>query len=193
MRGRVFVLTGAALLGLATVAGAQRATADFRATAVMPSQSLAGADLNVGIGFGATLAYRVLEHLHMYGGWDWIHFGEKNAVAGANRDFEETGYGFGLRFEHPLSSGSAAAYRVEGAGTWKHVEVENDAGTIIADSGHELGFEVGLGMSVPLGSAWNFSPALRYRSMSNNLTIATATSAFSLKYTGLEFGISRRF
>ena len=52
--------------------------------------------------FMRTLAVRALKHLHVYGGWDWMHFSSDNSFAGSNMDFEETGYTYGLRYQHPL-------------------------------------------------------------------------------------------
>lgn len=183
-----------ALLALpAGEAHAQRLTADLRTAVAAPTQNLADADLGTGFGFGATLAWRLQPHLHAYGGWDWMHFRADRSFAGAERDFEETGYTFGLRFEHPFRDVSRILYRLEAGGTYKHIEIEDDDGALIADSKHGLGFELGGGVLVPLGESWRFVPALRYRALSREFTTGGTTTKGDLRYTALEIGISRRF
>lgn len=172
---------------------AQRLTLDLRGAVAAPTSELGGADLSIGAGFGGTLAWQVQPHLHLYGGWDWMRFTADNSFAGAEPDFEETGYTLGLRFEHPLRQSSSILYRLEAGGTYKHIEVEDANGDIIEDTGHGLGFELGAGLLVPLGKTWKLAPALRYRSLSRDFTIASTTTSGSLRYAALEIGFSRRF
>ncbi|HEX7121196.1 MAG TPA: outer membrane beta-barrel protein [Gemmatimonadaceae bacterium] len=167
---------------------AQRVTVDLRGVVTMSTEDLPNTDLGTGYGFGGTLALRVMPHLHLYGGWDWLHFAPDQSFRGPNMDFEETGYTFGLRFEHPFVPTSALAYRIEAGGIYKHVEIEDD-GDVIEDTGHDLGFELGLGAVVPLGTIWRLTPALRYRSVALDF----AAAAGDMRYTALEVGISRRF
>lgn len=179
------------LVGATPVLEAQRLTLDLRPVIAAPN-NLANAELDMGVGFGATLAWRLQPHLHLYGGWDWLHFGSGNSFAGSDIDFEETGYTFGLRFEHPLGDASSLLYRLEAGGTYKHVELEDDDGDIIADSNHELGYEAGLGLLWPMG-AWRFGPTVRLRSLSPAFEINGLTTSGTLRYVGLEVGVSRRF
>lgn len=180
---------------LATPSGltAQQLAADLRAVGATSTQRLAGADLSVGVGFGATLAYRIQPHLSAYGGWDWINFRADQSFAGADMDFVETGYTLGLRFDHPISGDSGPLFRIEAGGTYKHVEVENTSGNIITDSGHELGFEAGGGVVIPLGTAWRLTPTVRFRSLSPAFDITGATTRSEFRYVGVEFGVSRQF
>jgi hypothetical protein len=191
---RPLVLTVACLMaaGAAGSAQAQRFTVDLRPVIASPSE-LAGSELDVGLGFGATVAYQLQQHLHLYAGWDWLQFGANNSFAGLDRDFGETGYTFGLRFEHPLSEASRLLYRVEGGGTYKHVEIENQDGDIIADSDHSLGYELGLGLLWPAGNTWRFGPTFRFRSLDPDFDISGVGTSGTLRYMGLELSISRRF
>src|SRR5688572_7853594 len=66
------------------------------------TRNLADAALSTGFGFGGSVGYRFLSHVSTYAGWDWHHFRSDTSFAGPNMDFEETGYAFGLRFEHPI-------------------------------------------------------------------------------------------
>jgi hypothetical protein len=147
----------------------------------------------MGFGFGATLAYRIQPHVHVYGGWDWMHFRADQSFAGTDMDFEETGYTLGLRFEHPFRAGAAFAYRIEGGGTYKHNELENTAGDLVANTGHGFGYEIGAGLMVPLRTAWSVAPALRYRSLTRDYTAAGSTREGNLRYIAFELGLTRQF
>jgi hypothetical protein len=195
MQRIILALSATAAVGLAgELQAQQRVTVDLRAAAAVAAQKLAGTELDAGIGFGGTLAFRIQPHLHVYGGWDWLHFSADDSFAGSDRDFEETGYTFGLRFEHPVRGEEGRlAYRLEGGGTFKHIEIEDDEGELVADSDHGLGFEVGAALLMPLGDTWRFVPALRYRSLDRDFRIGSTTTDASLRYVSLELGISRRF
>ena len=186
-------LFGAALLVVAPELSAQRLSMDLRGAVATPTAKLAGTELETGFGFGATLAYRIQPHLHLYGGWDWMHFSANQSFAGAEMDFEETGYTFGLRFEHPFRAGAALAYRLEGGGTYKHNELENTAGDLVANTGHGLGYEAGVGLVVPIRSAWSLAPTLRYRSLTRDYSVAGSSTEGDLRYIALEVGLSRSF
>lgn len=193
---RMTAITGLALLAgmlVSTSSQAQRMTLDLRSAGASATEELAGTDLDVSFGIGGTVAWRVQPHLHLYGGWDWLHFGSDHSFAGANRDFEETGYTFGLRFEHPLTTSGKYLYRLDAGGTWKHVEVEDQAGDILYDSGHSLGYECGAGMVFTIGDAWRLVPMVRYRSLSPEFDMGTSVMRGDLRYVGFEAGLSFRF
>lgn len=192
---KVIAITALAVLAgmFGTTAQAQRMTLDLRSAGASATEELAGTDLDVSFGIGGTVALRVQPHLHVYGGWDWLHFGSDHSFAGANRDFEETGYTFGLRFEQPFTPSGRLLYRVDAGGTWKHVEVENSAGDILYDSGHSLGYECGAGMVLAIGDTWRFVPMVRYRSLSPEFDMGNQVMRGDLRYVGLEAGLSYRF
>jgi hypothetical protein len=187
---RIVVLATAALSLLAMpydASGQERVALDVRGVLASATGDLADADVGTGFGFGATVALRVQQHLHLYGGWDWVHFGADDA------DFEETGYTFGLRFEHPLRAGGRTGYRLEGGGTYKHVEVEDGDGDLIADSDHKLGFELGAGLVTPLGDVWRVTTMGRFRSLSPEFDVGPGITSGTFRYVALEIGFTRRF
>lgn len=189
------LVAAAALTCVATPLAAQdsRFTADLRGEVAFPIEKLHDAELNTGLGFGATLAVRLQPHLHMYGGWDWLHFASKeNSFGGDKADFEETGYTLGLRFQHPFREPGTLQFRVEGGATYKHVEVENTDGDIILDSGHSAGFEGGAGLVLPYGR-WQVVGMIRGRSLSPEFTVANTTTKGTLRYVGIELGGTVRF
>jgi hypothetical protein len=178
---------------LASDLPAQQLTLDLRGAIAMPTADLADADLSTGAGFGATLAVQLQPHLHLYGGWDWMRFTADESFAGPEPDFEETGYTFGLRFEHPLGASSRTMYRLEAGGTYKHFEFEDEDGDITVDTGHGLGYEAGVGLLLPLSGSWRLAPTVRYRALSRDFTVGSITTTGDLKYVALEIGFSKRF
>lgn len=194
MKKLLFSRTAIAMAFGASIAGAQGPfSVDLRIAGVTPTSKLAGTDLSTGLGAGATIAFRLQPHLHLYGGWDYIAFAPDQSFAGVDHDFEETGYTYGLRFEHPFGAATGMLYRLEAGGTYKHVEIEDADGDIVADSEHSVGFEFGAGAVFNANSNWRFVPMLRYRSLSPDFTIGSVTTEGTLQYVGLELGLSRRF
>ncbi len=184
------------LLGLTTrdLAAQQSWAFEGRLNVDVPTQELAGEDLGTGLGFGGTLHYRFLPHLGVYGGWDWAHFNPDNSFAGADVDLEETGYSFGLRFEHPFAGEEGGtAWWARAGGTYAHLEFEDRDGDLITDTGHGLGWEVAGGIAYGFRPSWMVNPGVRFRSLSRDVTIGNTTRSVDLSYLALEVGIARRF
>jgi hypothetical protein len=194
MTRKLIASASLALLAFVSTAQAQqRFTADLRLVAALPTSELTDSDLGTGLGIGATIAVRVQPHLHVYGGWDWIRFSSEQSVPGTKNDFEETGYTFGLRFEHPLRMESRVSYRLEAGGVYKHTEIEDEEGELIVNSGHGLGYEVGAGLLFPLSNGVNVTTTLRWRARANEFEIGNIVTKSDLNYAGLEVGLSKRF
>lgn len=159
------------------------------------TESFLEADLGTGLVFEATVGYRLLPHLAVYAGWDWVRFSTERSLLGPDRDVEETGYVFGARFEHPFrgDGGEGLLYRGRLGGTYSHIEVEDSGGTRIADSGHGLGWEAGLALVVPAGEKVRLTPGFRYRSLSRDIRVATIDTPAELRYFTLEMGVSVQF
>jgi opacity protein-like surface antigen len=187
------VITGAAaMLAGAGVASAQgRWSVELSGGAAFATEKIGDADLNTGFGLGLTGRYRFLPHLAVYGGWDWHHFTVDQPVGGEDVDIEDTGYTFGLRFEHPLVSRVAGWVRA--GGTANHIELENESGSLVSDSGHGLGWEIGGGLSVPIGTRLTLTPGVRYRSLSRDVEIGGVTTPTDLRYVVAGAGIALTF
>ena len=166
---------------------------DLRAGGAAATAELGDADLSIGFGFEGTLMVRTMEHLFVYAGWDWHAFSSDESFAGPDIDFEETGYAFGVLFEHPLKNGDLPAIQLRAGATVNHIEVEDDDGEILADSGHGVGWEVGAGLAVPFGDSWRLTPGFRFRTLSRDLEIGSTTTAVDLSYIAFEIGFSRLF
>ncbi len=136
--------------------GASYATAD-----------IGDANLKTGLGFEGTFHYRFMEHTGIYLGWGWKKFGADQSFAGNNMDFEETGYTYGIQFKHPLAQ-TRLNYVVRAGGIYNHVEIENNDGDIVSDTGHGLGWQVSGGIELPLGQSWALIPSVKYSSLSRD-------------------------
>ncbi len=184
-----------ALIALPATTHAQdRWRLEARTGAAFTTQDLADASLDPGFGFEATIAYKFMPHLAAYAGWDWYHFStSQGSFGGPASDLEETGYAFGMRFEHPIGGMERVALRLRAGGTYNHVEIENGAGETIGDSGHGLGWEAGAALGIVLGQSWELSPGVRYRSLTPDLDFAGAATVGTLEYVAVEIGVSRTF
>ncbi len=185
------------LIGAAAADAQQPWAVELRVGADVPTQNLGDADLGTGIGLDGTVRYSFLPHLAVYAGWDWIHFNPDNGFAAADLDVEETGYVFGLRFEHPFSgevaAGAGPSWWVRAGGTYSHLEIEDAEGEIVADSDHGLGFEAGAGLAFDIGGRWSLTPGARYHSLSRELELEAGTADVDLQYIALEIGLAWRF
>lgn len=199
MRRRVsavvpIVLSALLPLSAAPVAGQGAFSVELQGGAGFPVGDLEE-PLVTGPGFGAIGSYRFLPHLAVYAGWDWFRFGSGTSFAGNEVDFEETGYVFGLRFEHPLpfDPGIPLAYRLHGGATYKHLELEDTDGVLLADSGHGFGWEVGGALTWDVNPRWYLSPGVRYRALDRSVEIDGSTTDLELAYVTVHLGVGLRF
>ena len=186
-------ILGLTLLFAPSTAQAQnRLSFEFRPGVAVATQDLADASLGTGFGFEGTIGYRFLPHLAVYGGWDWHRFTSDASFAGNNVDFEETGYAFGLRFQHPVGGSEAIDVRLSGGGTYNHIEIEGSDGELIVDSEHGLGWEAGAGLALRAGG-WEVAPVVRFRSLTRDFVVGNVTTTGTLRYVTVTLGFSRSF
>jgi hypothetical protein len=164
---------------------------EIRGGPAFATENLGGVSLGTGFGFEGTAGFRVQPHLSVYAGWDWHRF--PSDAAGAENDYEETGYAFGLLFEHPIGGSDALALQLRAGGTYNHIEIENTAGDLVTDSEHGLGWEGGAGLAIRLAGQWQLTPGLRFRSLSRDLVAGSVTTPADLRYVAVEVGFSKRF
>lgn len=183
-----------AVLVQASAANAQeRWGVELRTNFAIATQDEARDTSEKGVGFEGSVQYRFLPHLAAYAGWDWNYFPALEDIAGPDMEIIETGYVAGLRFEHPFSEGSGTAGWVRVGATVKHLELENEEGDLVDDSGHGLGWEAGAGVAMPLGERWMLTPGIRYSSLSRDLEIESVTKPVSLQSLAFELGVGFRF
>jgi hypothetical protein len=150
------------------------------------------ASLNAGFGFEGILHYQFMPHTGIYAGWGWNRFGADNSFAGNDVCFEETGYVFGLQFKHPIRTLPLSWYMRAG-GLYNHIEIENAAGDIIGDTGHSLGFQLAVGIDLPLGNSWSITPGLKYNYLSTDIEMEGINTNLNHNYISLRAGFLKRF
>lgn len=197
----------AALLILPTLLSAQPSNAtsrwslEFSGDGAFPTSELGSASLNTGFGLGASARFRLQQHLLAYAGWEWHRFSTDELIASQSLDAEDTGYSFGLRFEHPFRDDAAfgdglfadAGYWLRAGGLWNHIEVEDEAGEIIADTKHGIGYELGAGIVLPISERLALTPGVRFRSLPRDLTLNTTTQSVTLQYVNVMVGLTIAF
>jgi hypothetical protein len=156
------------------------------------TKDISDADLGVGFGSELTIAYRFMPHLAAYAGWSYNNFAVDQSFAGADASFEETGYTFGLQFIHPIGE-SDISYLIRAGGTYNHIEIENNDGDIIIDSGHGLGWQAEAGLVIPLSEKFSLLPSLRYRSLNRDIEIENVSTSVDLNYLSVGVGLSWSF
>ncbi|HSW53755.1 MAG TPA: outer membrane beta-barrel protein [Ignavibacteriaceae bacterium] len=165
---------------------------EFRPGVNYATQDIADADLGLGFGTELTIAYRFMPHLAAYAGWSYNNFAVDQSFAGSDASFEETGYTFGLQFIHPIGE-SGLSYLVRAGGTYNHIEIENNSGDIIIDSGHGLGWQAEAGLVIPLSEKFSLLPSLRYRSLNRDIEIENVSTSVDLNYLSVGVGLSWSF
>lgn len=171
--------------------GQNKIGVELRGGGDFATTELGDADLKTGLGFEAIVDYRFSRYLGVFAGWGWNNFTAETSFAGNKKDFEETGYLFGLELSSIGNADLGFYFRV--GGIYNHIEVESEAGNVIADSGHGMGLRAEIGADFHLGSDWYLRPGIKYQELSRDLTIETVTTPVDLKYIGVSLGVSKRF
>lgn len=185
----LMVLTAVLVIVALPLQAQERWSLEFTGGPAVPLGDLGDVDLNAGLAFGASVSAKVLPHLAVYGGWDWVHLSSDEDGADGELDVEETGYVLGLRFEHPLRGEDGfPKLRLQGGGTYKHIEIEDEEGDLFADSDHGLGWEAGAGLVMSLGERWTLTPGVRFRSLSRELDFGMGERSSDLRYLAFELG-----
>lgn len=165
---------------------------EFRPGVNYATQDIADADLGLGFGGELTIAYRFMPHLAAYAGWSYNNFAVDQSFAGSDANFEETGYTFGFQFIHPIGE-SSIKYLARIGGTYNHIEIENNDGDIIIDSGHGLGWQAEAGLVIPLSDKFSLLSSVRYRSLNRNIDINDVSTSVNLNYLSVGVGLSWSF
>ena len=186
------LLSAVLLLPASSLLAQDRLSLELRGDVAFATKELGDANLSPGLGVEAMLAYRFMPHLGVYGGWGWKQFSDDDSFAGSDVDFEETGYTFGLQFIHPFGE-SSVNYLVRAGGVYNHIEAEDNEGSITADTGHGLGWQVEVGVDMPFNDYWSLRPSVRYRTLSRDFDIEAVTTEVDLNYISVGVGFARSF
>lgn len=171
--------------------GQDRFSIQFRPGVSFATTDFGDADLNAGFGFELSGSYRFMPHVFAYAGRGWNKFPSKNSFAGADNDFEETGYILGLQFIHPFNQKSPLDYFLKTGAIYNHIEVGNSEGEIFADAGHGLGFQVETGIAFRLPGSCLIMPGIKFQTLSRELEIEGITYSVDLNYLSVGATVSK--
>lgn len=188
----VLFVTALVFLWSQSLTAQDRFAIELQIGASFTTQDLGDADLNTGIGSEIIFDYEFLPHLGAFVGWGYNRFSADESFAGKEADVEETGYLFGLQYNYPIGESPLAIFARAG-GIYNHIEIENKEGDITADSGHGLGWRVGAGLDVSLGSNWHLKPRIKYQSLSRDIEMEVETTSVDLTYISVGLGIAKKF
>jgi opacity protein-like surface antigen len=191
---RVFGIMIAGLLSLSCIAqeNEKRFAFEISGGPSLATSELKSGKLEKGFGFEGILRYRLLSSTSIYAGWGWNRFTSDLSFAGNNTDFEETGYVFGLQYEHPINR-SRSTYYLRAGGLYNHIEVENEEGEIIQDSKHGLGFQLGAGINIALGNSWSLSPNIKFNALTRDLKVEDEPVSMRFNYISVRLGVVKKF
>lgn len=189
----IFLSTILTLMSIISLAqNAKRFAVEFSAGPSFATQKLAEADLNTGYGFEGIFQYRFVQRASLFGGWGWNRFSADRSFAGIKRDFEETGYLLGLEYKHPVSSLGISVF-ARGAALYNHIEIENNQGDILHNTGHGWGWQAAAGVDIPLGKNWSLTPGVKFNALNRDLKISDVNYDLQQNYISARIGFIKRF
>lgn len=156
------------------------------------TKDLGDANLKTAFGSEFMFHYQLMSHMGAYLGWGYNKFSAETSFAGNSMDFEETGYILGIQFKHPIAN-SPLSYFLRAGGMYSHIEIENEEGEIIENTGHGLGWQVGAGIDIPLSSKWSLTPSVKYSALSRESEIEGMNTPLDLNYFSVRIGITKKF
>ena len=165
---------------------------ELNSGASLATRKLGDANLKTGLGFEGLFHYRFMPYTGVFAGWGWNKFAAGTSFAGKNMDFVETGYVFGLQFNHPIVN-TAVSYYLRAGGLYNHIEIENVDGDITKDTGHGLGWQLAGGVDILLGDHWSFISGVKFNSLSGQVPIDENKMLLDLNYLSVRLGIIKKF
>lgn len=191
MKPKLIILMLFSIMACWSLNAQQRWSIELRPGVNFATEDFGPVELKTGFGVEGTLAYKVMPHMATYIGWGWNQFSGDGLIEN-DLDFEETGYTFGLLFMKPITSYDIYFILAAG-GIYNHLEIEGSNGDLLADTGHDLGWEVQTGLAFNLGVGFEVRPLVTYRSLSTTAKIGTVEQDLDLKYIAIGAGIVKTF
>lgn len=165
---------------------------EFSTGVAMATQKVADATLNPGFGYEGIFHYRFMPNLGVYGGWGWNRLGAEESFAGENGSFEETAYVLGLQINLPVAETGNSWY-LRAGGLYGHIEVENNKGDVIHDTGHGMGWQLAGGFNLALGNNWSLTPGVKFNALKRDSEPEGRPTEFKHHYGSLRIGLLKRF
>lgn len=166
--------------------GRETIGAEIRLGVGIPTEDLGNFSVDTGSVIEATLIHSIISTVGVYAGWGWRQFGSDNL------DVEQTGYVVGFQYSPPLP-GSETILRFRVGATYERIELEDNDGVSIENSGHGMGIEVGAAIPIALNAEWSVTPGVRYRTLTRDIEIDGSESEVHLSYVAIDVGLSWLF
>lgn len=192
MKKYSFLFVAVILLISFTSKAQEKWAVEFRPGLSFPTSDVGNTNTKVGFGFEFTGAYKIMPHLAAYVGLGWNQFKGEDKLSKEDVTLEETGYTFGFQIIHPIGT-TSFSYLGRAGAIYNHIEMENNAGDITADTGHGFGWQVEAGVEYEFAPNLSFRPMLRYRSLSRGLEIADVSTELKLNYVSFGIGLAWGF
>lgn len=183
------ILTGIVILCTTVAFGQEDWSATFRPGLHFPTSDTPAGQTQIGFGFDFTVTYAISPNLDAYAGWGWNKFDINNTSGDQVAFLEETGYTFGLLFLYPIGEGPIS-YLVRAGGIYNQLEIENNSGTLLADTGHGFGWQLGAGISYKFTENWFLRPELKYHALSRD---NAPNATLDLNYVSFAVGLAVTF
>lgn len=175
-----------------TLFAQQRWSAEFRPGLSIPTEKLGENDIKVGYGLEAKIAYKMMPHLRVYGGWAWNEFRSGSGSEPPNIKIDETGYTFGFELTLPVTR-PPLTYYVFAGGVYNKINIEDITNNVMANSDHGLGWQLGGGLDYEFATHWSVRPEVKYHSLKGDVELLGVTESVSLNYIGFSVGLLRSF
>ena len=196
MKSLIRIALLAAIPAFATSVSAQQPwSVELRAGGAFPTVDMVG-DLGTGNGIAieGNVSYDLLPFLGVFVGWDWVGFTPENSFAGTDIDFEGTGYLAGVQYQRAVTEALPFEIWLRAAVRYDHLELEDDAGDIVAGTDRDVGLDVGLGFSVDINDTWAVTPGVRYRAVTHDVqTSPSRTDEAEFRHVIVDVGVAYRF
>jgi len=179
----VIVAAFAALAVSGTASAQSPLSVEVRGGAAIPTGEFAD-NAKTNVGYGATVGLRVAPMVSLYGGYSRAEFGLTDTAS----DATDAGFQVGARVGIP-GLGTGISPWVKGGVIFHELEIETSyLGSTTGDS--EPGFEMGAGLSFPLGPQVTVTPGVGFRRYNHVLFQDQGTR--SVSYVNADLGLRIR-
>lgn len=126
------------------------------------------AETGVGVGVNGSLAF--FPGLAVYGGWDRYAFAvdSESLLGSEDAELVDQGFAVGGKLSLPLGMLIGVSPWVRGGALFRTLELNGDQGaaglSAEIESSRSVGYELGAGVTIPLGLILSFTPGVTYRS-----------------------------
>jgi opacity protein-like surface antigen len=169
-----------------------RWSGEFRPGFNIPVNDLGEDKLGLGFGFEAKVAYKMMPHLKVYGGWGWNAFVTDTQKVSDRVDLDETSFTFGFDLRLPVTN-PPVTYFVYGGAVLGRIKIEDNLNTFNESSNYGFGWQLGGGVEIALNDSWSLKPDVRYRSLSREIGVSNVALDVDLQYFAIGIGICGSF